>query len=919
MGSIKGRTVAVLGRTALADAIRARVLAKGGQLDGEPDAVVDASDDVLDSFAFAQTLDQRRPKDWVAALHTGATPADLRAGRDAGACAGFAKAIGREWEETRSRTVNVEPTLDLDTAASLVIEELAVDDGSVEILWTSEGRQALELAVVPFPEQGLATGKDVVVLTGGTRGITAEVAAAFAERGPCKLALLARTAPGEQPFDEAASKAEAKAAIEAAGERATPAAVRARLAPLVRAEEARQNVERMRALGAEVHFFQVDLASDDAIRACLEQIRSEVGPIDVLVHGAGVEESRLIADKDAVAFHRVFDGKAVGGLTLARALEPSATLVSMGSVAGRFGNPGQVDYSAANEAMAQVCMARPSSLHVDWTAWGDVGMAVRGGMDKLLDARGVEMLPAGPGARLVVDMVASGLSGEVMVAGKLGDFGISPAHPLIDGVEMDGDRLVARRSLSLASDPWIVDHAIDGKPVLPGVIGLEMMAAVAMMADPGHRYAGAKEVTYKAPVKLHGETVTDLIVTATPVEEGVRCTLQSQRETRTGRTIDTDHFSAVICWDMSASASLPPMGMPDHPVSQTEIYQRFFHGPAFQVLDSASAVTADAMLCEGRVQHLAIAGGLLTAPLVLEAAFQAAGLHRMMVDGVMALPEAIDAVILEQQVRDDEPLHLTVRRDGKAYDVDVVGESGRVMVLRGFRMVEAGPLPPGGEFDPPKGGFTRAVVARVKSSKAQAKAAKAMLTEAERERLAARGTARRVADRTLGRAAAKEAISRLTGIPPLDFEIDNLESGEPVARHLEGLPMPHVSISHRDGQAVAVATPQGRAGIDLELVEARAPSFAETWFRPNEQRISGGDPRMESQVWAIKEAVLKVLGTGMRLDPRDVEVVDVSAGHATVRLWGEAATCHAALGGGELTIDVQDEQSMVIAVAWMAS
>ena len=53
------------------------------------------------------------------------------------------------------------------------------------------------------------------------------------------------------------------------------------------------------------------------------------------------------------------------------------------------------------------------------------------------------------------------------------------------------------------------DHAIDGKPVLPGVIGLEMMAAVAMMADPGHGYAGAEEVSYKSPVKLHGDAVTD--------------------------------------------------------------------------------------------------------------------------------------------------------------------------------------------------------------------------------------------------------------------------------------------------------------------------------------------------------------------------------------------------------------------------
>ena len=918
MGSIKGRVVQVLGKTALAGAVRARILKKGGVVGengGGCDAVIDAGDDVLDSFGLAQGLDGNRPKDWICAAHTGHIASDLKRAQNAGARGGFAKAIGREWEACSARVININPSMNVSTAAALLIEELGSDDGSVEVFWTDDGRFAVELSVVPFPEQDKALMADVIVLTGGTRGITAQVGLAFAGRGATKLALLARTAPAETALDEVAAKAAAKAAIEARGDRATPAAVRDAVAPLKRAEEARQNLEQMRAFGADVRFFKVDLGDPKSIGQTLEQVREAFGPIDVLVHGAGVEESRLIADKDQQAFHRVFDAKAVGGLALASSLEASAFFVSMGSVAGRFGNVGQVDYAAANDAMAGVCMARPNALHVDWTAWADVGMAVRGGMETLLGERGVEMLPAQPGAQLLVDMVVTGLSGELMVAGKLGDFGIDPAHPLLDSVEMDGDTFVARRAMSLGSDPWIVDHSIDEKPVLPGVIGLEMMAAVAMMADPGHRFLGAENVVFKAPVKLHGDGVTDVFVSATPSADGVACVLRSSRTARTGRVIETEHFSATILWAASPTEPLPAMGMMNHPVSEDEIYQRFFHGPAFQVLRKVTAVTTDGLMAEGSVQHMGIAGGLLTSPLVLEAAFQAAGLHTMMVASVMALPMGIGRVVVLGAVSDDAPLQLTVRKDGDTYDVDVSCDGERVLTLRGFEMVEAGPLPPGGSFDPPKGGWSAAVIARVKVNEGSG----GVLSGAEVAALSARGTSKRIADRVVGRVAAKRAVSELTGLDPAAFSIENRASGEPVAQAKDGRNMPHISISHRDGEGIAVAAASGRVGIDLEVVAARAPSFAETWFRPEERQWCGGDPRRESQVWAIKEAVLKVLGTGLRLSPIEVEVLEVSDGHASVRLRGEAATHHAALGGGELTIDVEDEQTLVIAVAWMAS
>ena len=97
------------------------------------------------------------------------------------------------------------------------------------------------------------------------------------------------------------------------------------------------------------------------------------------------------------------------------------------SVAGRFGNAGQTDYSAANDLLCKITSSfrrtRPDTrgIALDWTAWGGIGMATRGSIPKIMAAAGIDMLPPEAGiAWIGRELTAGPFTGEVVVAGKLG-------------------------------------------------------------------------------------------------------------------------------------------------------------------------------------------------------------------------------------------------------------------------------------------------------------------------------------------------------------------------------------------------------------------------------------------------------------------------------------------------------------------
>ncbi|MCW2875113.1 type I polyketide synthase [Actinacidiphila oryziradicis] len=375
-----------------------------GQVDGVLylDPLATAQPPVLpDAFPVLQAALRRTPR-WLLAVR--AADGDSPGLRSAG-LHGFFRTVAREYPETVARVVELEPGgtgAPSDVAEALLAELLAAGRDPV-VLRTAAGRHGLELVETPMGTLGTtgagpagdgaaeaaAIGLDrdsVVLLVGGARGITAKFAAALAQASRCRIELLGRTPAPTEAEEPATSAARDRAALRAVlasrSSGGSPAEIN-RSADLILAQrEIAATLEELKALGSEARYRSVDFREADAVLQAVKEIHAEHGRLDGVVYAAGVIEDRLIAEKTAESFQRVYGTKVSGAGTLLTALEelpngPSFAVL-FGSISAALGNRGQVDYAAANDALQSLgasWAARTGhrALTVHWGPWAPTG------------------------------------------------------------------------------------------------------------------------------------------------------------------------------------------------------------------------------------------------------------------------------------------------------------------------------------------------------------------------------------------------------------------------------------------------------------------------------------------------------------------------------------------------------------------
>ena len=283
-------------------------------------------------------------------------------------------------------------------------------------------------------------------------------------------------------------------------------------------------------------------------------------------------------------------------------------------------------------------------------------------------------------------------------------------HPLLGAwVEVaDSDEVLLTGRLSVAAQPWLADHVLQGSAVLPGTAFVELASRAGEQAGCGQ----VDELTLHAPLVLAGpEEVVVQVRVGTPDGEGRRAVSVSARLPPAGSW--ARHASGVLSPVPAGAGAGAVSGLGTWPPPGAELvagageveglYQQFAalgydYGPAFRGLRAAWRHGED-LYAEVVLPDEVDSAGFGVHPALLDAGLHALVLAGLPADGLARLPFSWAGVRLH--AAGARALRVRLRRAGQdTVSVQAAGETGqlvaeaRELVLRAVTAAGSGPRAP---------------------------------------------------------------------------------------------------------------------------------------------------------------------------------------------------------------------------------
>ncbi|MBM4284464.1 MAG: SDR family NAD(P)-dependent oxidoreductase [Deltaproteobacteria bacterium] len=512
------------------------------------------------------------------------------------------------------RSLALEATTD---AAQALAHALDLDQPLVDL--RCRGHQAFTRMVVEepltlpaAPDWRPASG-DVIVISGGARGVTAHLALALAPF-QTRLAILGRTPldeklPAEELLSQGLCPQEAARRFldrrPAAGPDETRERQEARLAASL---EVAHTLAEIRRLGGEAVYFSGDVTDAGEVDRIMDEVVRSWGRIDGIIHGAGVIRDGFLERLDPDDFRRVVALKLNGALNLWRPAREHGLRFFMGlcSVVGALGNLGQVNYAAGNRALAAFLttlasqgLPKPRAFFLP--PLEGAGMADTPEMRELLKLRGMDQayLPVDDMAQFCLKELALGPAADTWVmpvrhlppvsavrlapapptaaaGGRAGGFAFKaedfPMIQEVRGLSPGAGVLEAGRRLSLAFDLWLPDHQpfrLIKHPIVSGIMAVETFLEAARVLYPHLTPLGLRNVRYLDVFEVPPDLEREVRILCRRLTSGdgrtvCRVSISGQELTATGRLLErwSSYYEGDVVLTPGAEPLVPPEGFP---------------------------------------------------------------------------------------------------------------------------------------------------------------------------------------------------------------------------------------------------------------------------------------------------------------------------------------------------------------------
>jgi len=588
-----------------------------------------------------------------------------------GGAAPFARTLHLEAPEVTAVVVDVPP--EHPRALEWIRAEIeATAGGYVESHYDADGRRRVPvLRMLPLGDEvnGPTLGaEDVMLASGGGKGIAAECAISLARQTGVRLLLLGRSDPASDPVLAA-------------------------------------NLERMATRGLDVRYQVADVTDVESVEKAVREGEEALGPVTAILHGAGANVPKLIPSLDRSAFLETWAPKVDGARNLLAAVDRNRLklFLAFGSIISRIGLRGEADYAVANEGLARLVerlrAEQPGCrcLCVEWSVWSGVGMGERLGRVDALAAEGITPIAPAEGISILSSLLASPLPrASVVVTGRFG----RPPTLEVEARELPlrrfleeprahypGVELVAEARVSADADPYLDDHVFLEERIFPAVMSLEALAQAAAALRDADEPPVFENIRFARPVVVApGESVSLRVAALARGDARVDVALRSE-----ATAFKVDHVRATCRFgsrDTSEAGTTGSPAIPGVPVDpDRDLYGGLlFQGGRFRRVRGYRLLRARTCCVEvAPARDVRWFGRYLPGTLVLgDPAARDAAIHAVQacVPEAALLPVGVDRLV-PGVTPDPGPWQVWARERSRAgdtytYDVEVLGADGRV-------------------------------------------------------------------------------------------------------------------------------------------------------------------------------------------------------------------------------------------------